>query len=112
MRPNPGLIRRCTSKEYYARNRLVKRIARDREKLPRQLYRGGTARHGPVSRGTSAAKGEYAQFPFSRFRWKRSHKRIALRCLQDLREGMSAAMHLYCPGTRREGEAAKASPGL
>ena len=43
----------------------------------------------------AAAQGSHSQFPVPRFRRQRSRSRAALRRLPDLREGMSAAVHLH-----------------
>src|SRR5436305_12428372 len=60
-----------------------------------KLFRKGTADHSAVSGGTVTAPRKLSEFSISRLRWQRCARGVALRGMQDLRERMSAAVHLH-----------------
>src|SRR5436309_13922394 len=60
-----------------------------------KLFRKGTADHSAVSGGTVTAPRKLPDFSVSRLRWQRCAGGVALRGVQDLRERMSAAVHLH-----------------
>src|SRR5439155_14098024 len=66
-----------------------------RPKLCRELFRQGAVDHCAVSGGAESAARELSELSVSHLRRRRSAGWVALRSVQDLRERMSAAMHLY-----------------